>query len=160
MSPFLVSPGLLISCKSERTRRPFFPLWCLFWCAASTAPQFSQWHVHEMRFLPKKKAVHHFKQACGSFVGEIGGCERTEGGIKRHMWIDLQHNTAKHAFLSRLVCRNWQVLWSASRGAQYDSSLTSFFPMISFNSLVFTAFEFSSKAEFVALISKDWRRQR
>lgn len=66
------------------------------------------------------------------------------GESKRHMRIDLQHNTAKHAFLSRLGCRNWQVLWSASHGAQYESSLTSFFPMISFNSFVFTVWPSSS----------------
>lgn len=63
---------------------------------------------------------------------------------ERDTWIDLQHNAAKHAFLSRLGCRNWQVLWSASHGAQYDSSLTSFFPMISFNSFVFIVWPSSS----------------
>lgn len=67
------------------------------------------------------------------------------------MWRDLKLNTAKHAFLSRLGCRNWQVLWSASHGAQYDSSLTPFFQMISFNSFVFIVWPSSSALKLNAL---------
>lgn len=72
------------------------------------------------------------------------------------MWIDLQHNTAKHAFLSRLGCSNWQVLWSASRGAQTGSPLTSFFPMISFSSFVFAVWPSSSALKMNLLHLFQW----
>lgn len=118
----------------------FFSPWHLSSCAASTELQLSQWHVHEMRFCRgkkiKKAAVPQLKQACGVFFGgRLGSVWEQRVKSKRHVWMELQHNTAAcFSFKIRLqeltgimVHVTWS--WSDSDSTWYFFSLL-FFPFL------------------------------
>lgn len=74
------------------------------------------------------------------------------------MRTELQLNTAEHAFLSGLGCRNWQVLWSVSHRARFGSSFFFLFYSDLSACLFFgLAFEFSSQDESSSLFSEGGR---